>query len=130
MVRNLEQDSSEGAVERRGKMIREKITIIPCNINDDSILGGEYATQKFDIVQTTSVIECAVADGNLQDFYNAVGKLASHVNAGGYMQFVCSIGCSFYTAPGIDHKLPVLPVESEDCVKALEMAGKPVQQCV
>ena len=129
-MRNLEQDSSEGAVERREKMIREKIAIIPCNINDDSILGGEYATQKFDIVQTCGAIECGISDGNLQDFYNAVGKLASHVNAGGYMQFICSTGCSFYTAPGIDYKMPVLPVESEDCVKAIEMAGKSVQLCM
>ena len=128
VVRNLEQDISEGAVERREKMIREKITIIPSNINNgDSILDGEYATRKFDIVQCSNCIECALGDGNRQDFYKGIAKLASHVSLGGYFYFMCGIGGSFYTAPGIDHKMPLLYVDSKDCVRGLEMAGKRVQ---
>ena len=124
-VVNLEGDTTEGAVERREKIMREKIKeIIPCDASrlDSSFFDGEYATRQYDIVHTNTVFESVLESH--EAFQRGVAKLASHVKPGGYLQLMMAVGCDWYTFPGIDKQFYVLNLNPDDGIKAIEKAGE------
>ena len=124
VVRELEGDTTEGAVERREKTMREKIKeIIPCDAsNPDSFFDAEYQTRQYDIVQCNSCLEGVV--NSREAFSNSVTRLASFVKPGGYLQLRTSIGGTWCLFPGLDHPVYWLPVLTEDVLKGIEMAGE------
>ena len=125
---NLEGDTTEGAVERREKIMREKIKeIIPCDASklDESFFDGEYATRQYDIVQSSGCFE-AVLD-SCQAYQRGVAKLASHVKPGGYLQLMMAVGCDWYSFPGVDRQFYVLNLNPDDGIKAIENAGENVR---
>ena len=124
---NLEGDTAEGAVERREKIMREKIKeIIPCDASrlDSSFFDGDYATRQYDIVQSSGCFESVLESH--EAFQRGVAKLASHVKPGGYLQLMMAVGCDWYTFPGVDRQLYVLNLNPDDGIKALENAGEDI----
>ena len=123
VVKELEGDTTEGAVERREKEIREKIKeIIPCDAsNPDSFFDAKFQARQYDIVQVNACLE-TVADTR-DAFSNSIARMASFVKPGGYLQILTGIEATWYTFPGLDHPLYVMAVYKEDVLKGIEMAG-------
>ena len=123
VVRDLEGDTTEDAVEKREKEMREKIReIIPCDATKDPFFSGEYQARQYDIVQSCTCLE-SVLDSR-EAYYRGIVKLASYVKPGGYLQILTAAGASWYSFAGMDHNLYVLNVEAEDGIKGMEMAGE------
>ena len=120
---DLEGDTTEGAVERREKTMREKIKeIIPCDATRSSFFSGEYATRQYDIVHCNTVFEAVL--NSREAFQRGVAKLASYVKPGGYLQLMIVIGCDWYSFPGVDRQFYVLNLTPDDGIKAIENAGE------
>jgi hypothetical protein len=126
VVRDLEGDVTEGAVEKREKMLREKIKdIIPCDATkSDSFFDAEYEKCQYDIVQSNCCL--GVVRNSPEAYREGVVKLASYVKPGGYMQLLTSAGGEGgYVFGGVkDIDLYVLNVDSKDGIRGMEMAGE------
>ena len=124
VVRELEGDTTEGAVERREKEMREKIKeIISCDGSKfDSFFEEAYQNRQYDIVQTSRCFESILDSG--EAYQQAIVKLASYVKPGGYLQIITAIGENLYTCAGVDYNLYALNVKTEDVLNGVEMAGE------
>ena len=123
VVRDLEGDYSEDAVERREKLLRGKINeIISCNVRKDSFFDGEYETRQYDVVQSSGCFEAAL--DSREAYRKGVVKLSSYVKPGGYLQLRTATGATWYICPGLTYNMFVLNVEPEDNLKGIEMAGE------
>jgi hypothetical protein len=126
VVRDLEGDVTEGAVEKREKILREKIKdIIPCDASkSDSFFDTDHEKCQYDIVQSNGCFEVVL--NSPEAYREGIVKLASYVKPGGHLQLLTSAGGEGgYSFAGVtDIKLYVLNVDPKDGIKGLEMAGE------
>ena len=124
VVKDLEGDTSEGAIERREKEMRRKIKeLIPCDASNlDSFFSGEYETRQYDIVQSCTCLE-SILDSR-EAYQKGIVKLASYVKPGGYLQVLTATGGDWYSCSGLGYDVYMLNVEAGDNLKGFEMAGE------
>lgn len=123
VVKDLEGDTSEGVVQRREKLMREKIKdVIPCDAANPSLFSTDPLDCQYDIVQSKGCIEAVV--GTREAYSEGIAKLASFVKPGGYLVVITGKHCQSYCFPGVDYSLYVLEVDTEDVLRGIEMSGK------
>ena len=87
VVRDLEGDHSEDAIERRERLLRGKIKdIISCNVLKDPFFGNEYENCQYDVVQSSGCFECVL--DSREAYRQGLVKLCSYVKPGGYFQLL------------------------------------------
>ncbi len=124
IVRDLEGDTAEDAIERREEEVRKKLKdIIPCDLTkSDGFFDGEYETRQYDIVQSAGCLE--VVFDTPEAYHRAIVKLASYVKPGGYLIIRTALDADWYTFPGVNGKLYILNLNKDDPIKGMEMAGE------
>ena len=123
VIQDLEgKGGGELAIREREEMIRKTIkAVVPCNINKDPPLQGEYC-REYDVVICSLVLECATQ--TREEYEAGMRRLGKLVAPGGLLLFVGverSRDVGFYMVG--ERKFQSIGISSDFAVRAMEMAG-------
>ncbi|XP_065836614.1 nicotinamide N-methyltransferase-like [Oscarella lobularis] len=120
VIRNLEKNHKDDALEQRASEVKVKLSCTPCNILDEKPLGKDDYDNYFDVVSSSFCLEVACPTNDR--FISSVQKLAKLLKgSGSWFVLNCVLGERRY--PVGEKMFFTLPL-TEDLVKeALDKAG-------
>ena len=123
VVSEIEGLEGDLVVQERAELLRSKIKVASCNINDDPPV--EETDRMFSIICTSYTLE--VASKTIDDLKSGVKKLVKLLRLGGYLVILLDEDESYYMIGGT--KMPVLPVSLDQLKEAVVEAGCIVLMC-
>ena len=115
----IEGQEGENAWQNRAALLRSKIKVVSCNIEDEHPIGLSKEESQFSIICTSLALEAACK--TYADFKSGVQKLVELLRLGGYITIFFVEGETFYYVG--DTRFDVLPISLEQVKEAVEEAG-------